>query len=69
MDFQADVLIIDDDEGARLTIKHMVESARYQVRTATGGHDALEKMVARSVVISLGSLSGTQTLQHPVSKI
>ncbi|MDU9047471.1 MAG: DNA-binding response regulator [Candidatus Electrothrix sp. Rat3] len=43
-DPQPDVLIIDDDNGTRLTIKHIVESAQYQTRTAAGGHDAL-KMV------------------------
>ena len=37
-----DVLIVDDDDGARLTIKYIVESSQYQARTAAGGHDALE---------------------------
>ncbi|MCW5202074.1 response regulator [Desulfobulbus sp. US4] len=41
---RTEVLIVDDDDGARLTIKHIVESAQYQARTAAGGHDAL-KMV------------------------
>ena len=45
---RTDVLIIDDDDGTRLTIKHIVESARYQARTAAGGHDAL-KMVQEKV--------------------
>ncbi|RWX51704.1 regulatory protein, luxR family [Candidatus Electrothrix marina] len=39
---RTDVLIVDDDEGTRLTIKHIVESAGYQARTAAGGHDALK---------------------------
>lgn len=39
---RTDVLIVDDDDGARLTIKHIVESAKYQARTATGGHAALK---------------------------
>jgi DNA-binding response OmpR family regulator/DNA-binding CsgD family transcriptional regulator len=45
---RTDVLIIDDDDGTRLTIKHIVESAQYQARTATGGHDAL-RMVQEKV--------------------
>ncbi|MCI5138250.1 MAG: DNA-binding response regulator, partial [Candidatus Electrothrix sp. AR1] len=39
---QTDVLIVDDDDGTRLTIKHIVESAGHQARTAAGGHDALK---------------------------
>ncbi len=38
------ILIVDDDEGSRLTIKHIVESSEYKARTATNGHEALKRV-------------------------
>jgi DNA-binding response OmpR family regulator len=37
-----EVLIVDDDKAVQLTIKFAVQSANYQVRTASGGHEALK---------------------------
>ncbi|MCI5158066.1 MAG: response regulator [Candidatus Electrothrix sp. AUS1_2] len=37
----AEVLIIDDDKAVQLTIKFAVQSRNYQVRTASGGREAL----------------------------
>lgn len=38
------ILVVEDDEGIRETLRLVIELEGYQVQTATNGKDALEKL-------------------------
>ncbi|MCZ6635931.1 MAG: sigma-54 dependent transcriptional regulator [bacterium] len=65
----ADVLVIDDDEGVRVAIEHMLRARHYQVHTASSGEQGLE-MCARQMPalvlldLRLPDIGGMEILRH-----
>jgi len=63
------VLVVDDDEGVRLTLKHVLTARGYKVSLALNGLEALEQAqsFAPDVVLTdmlMPKFDGIETIQH-----
>ncbi len=63
------VLVVDDEESIRTSLKRILESAGYRVETANNGRDALNKAKANCfdvalIDIKLPDITGTELLLH-----